>query len=80
MADAEGRRRRFVVKAEGQESAATIRHTITLPRRTSGLLAYYAQTRGLTQSNVVAQALAALFRGMRIADPGAGAGEEDAAA
>ena len=73
-------RRRLVVRAEGQEPAPTKRHTVALPLRLSGLLAYYAQTRGLTESNVVAQALAALFRGIRIADGGADAGKDEAAA
>lgn len=80
MSEESRRPRRIVARPEKQEPADTIRHTITLPRRTSGLLAYYAQTRGLTESMVVAQALAAIFRGMRISDPGAGAGEEEAAA
>jgi hypothetical protein len=80
MADETRRSRRIVQKAEGQELPKTRRHSIALPRRTSGLLAYYAQTRGLTESMVVCQALAALFRGMRIADPGASAGEDEEAA
>ncbi len=80
MDNAKMPRRRIVAKTDGREPTGTIRHTVTLLTRTSGLLAYYAQTRKLTESMVVEQALAQLFRGMRVADPGAGAGEEDAAA
>lgn len=80
MAEDARRTRRLVVKADGQEPAKVKRHTVSLPVRLSGLLAYYAQTRGLTESMVVNQALSALFRGMRVSDPGAGAGEEEAAA
>lgn len=63
-----------------KDSKKVIRHTITLPMRTSGLLAYYAQTRGLSESMVVNQSLRLLFKGLRIADPGANAGEEEEAA
>ena len=62
-------RRRIVARPETSESPKTIRHTIALPPRLSGLLAYYAQTRRLTESMVVAQALGQLFRGMRVSDP-----------
>lgn len=80
MDDRKSRRKRFVVKADGQDSAEAKRHTVTLPTRLSGLLAYYAQTRGLTESMVVCQALTALFRGIRISDGAADAGEDEAAA
>lgn len=80
MPESTDRSRRIVARPEKPEPAKTIRHTVALPVRTSGLLAYWAQTRGLTESMVVNQALAHLFRGMRVADPGAGAGEEEAAA
>lgn len=76
MADETRRPRRIVHSAEPREAVKSKRHTVVLPLRTSGLLAYYAQTRGLTESMVVNQALASIFRGMRISDPGAGAGEE----
>jgi hypothetical protein len=80
MDERRARRKRFVVKAEGSDSAETQRHMVSMPTRLSGLLAYYAQTRGLTESMVVCQALTALFRGIRISDGAADAGEDEAAA
>lgn len=73
-------RRRLVARNETRKIGDPIRQTVTLTSRTGGLLSYYAKTRGLTESMVVEQALAQLFRGWRIGDPGASAGEGEAAA
>ena len=72
--------RRLVVRAEGRKAGETQKRSVELTIRTSGLLSYYAQTRRLTESMVVEQALQQLFRGMRISDPGGSAGEDEAAA
>lgn len=76
MSDEPRRTRRIVHSAQPREGPNMHRISVQLPSRTAGLLAYYAKTRKLTESMVVNQALSALLRGMRVSDPGAGAGEE----
>jgi hypothetical protein len=57
------------------EAAETRRHTVTLPLKLSGKLAYYAQIRRMTESAVVAEALAARLKGLRISDGAEDAGD-----
>ncbi len=80
MAEKKDPPRQPLVQQPPRQLAQDQKRSFTLTARTSGLLAYYAQTRRLTESMVVEQALRVLLRGMRVSDPGDNAGQDSEAA
>jgi hypothetical protein len=80
MSEPKKSRKRIVAKPERVKIKDPVRTTANIERRTAGILAHYAKTRGMTESMVVERALSLFFQGWRITDPDAAAGEEEAAA
>jgi hypothetical protein len=76
----EQRTRPLVKKADATKLPDRVRQVITLKRRTSGILSFYAKTRSKCESEVVEDALRAYFEGWRIGDPEDRAGEGETAA
>jgi hypothetical protein len=72
--------RRIVRKAQPSSLPDRVKQSITLTRRTSGILSFVAKTRCRTESDVIEEALVKHFAGWRVGDPDDRAGEDEAAA